>query len=556
MMAIVTTIGGLIGRKGMLFVLLLCAILAYQMTKPSFFSLFEMHHTAEALKRGERTLVADASAGIEKSNATARAATTFSRDQINSRLSTARRERAQLESACASDLGTLVRRGVNGVIENRKACLKATLLTREIETLVAVRASVDVRRRGESVPDALRRQASIMRRAATMNGDARSKIEALDRDYVPAMMQQAELQRQRDRATKALLAYTTAKQSARLLALTQQETSTAATKASGAIALALQTYRALLAERAKALSENAIERSRTWAKANNLPGVARSAEVALAAIIAMPFLIRLFCYFVLAPIAMRRATIRLRVPGATGAGSAIPLPGRSTTSVPVCLAVGEELLVRQDYLQTSSQSGKKDTKWLLDAWHPLTSAASGLTFLTRIRGDGEVTTVSAVRDALAEVTIVTLPEGTSCVLHPRALAAVAQPISRPLRVSTHWRLGSLNAWLTLQLRYVVFHGPARLVVKGGRGVRVERAETGRIFGQDQLVGFTADLAYSVTRTETFWPYLLGREQLLKDRVEAGEGILIVEEAPLSARTGDLRRGLEGMIDAGMKVFGM
>lgn len=161
-----------------------------------------------------------------------------------------------------------------------------------------------------------------------------------------------------------------------------------------------------------------------------------------------------------------------------------------------------------------------------------------------------------MRDALAEVTIVTLPEGTACVLHPRALAAVAQPISRPLRVSTHWRLGSLNAWLTLQLRYVVFHGPARLVVKGGRGVRVERAETGRIFGQDQLVGFTADLAYSVTRTETFWPYLLGREQLLKDRVEAGEGILIVEEAPLSARTGELRRGLEGMIDAGMKVFGM
>ena len=77
----------------------------------------------------------------------------------------------------------------------------------------------------------------------------------------------------------------------------------------------------------------------------------------------------------------------------------------------------------------------------------------------------------------------------------------------------------------MQLRYVVFHGPARLVVKGGRGVRVERAERGRIFGQDQLVGFSTDFAYSVTRTETFWPYFLGREQLLKDRVADGVGVL-------------------------------
>lgn len=177
---------------------------------------------------------------------------------------------------------------------------------------------------------------------------------------------------------------------------------------------------------------------------------------------------------------------------------------------------GEELLVRQDYLQTTSHTGAKGTQWFLDWRHPITSLATGLTFLTRIRGEGETTTVSAVRDPFAQVTIVTLPDGASCVLHPRALAAVAQPIRRALRVRTHWRLGSLNAWLTLQLRYVVFHGPARLVVKGGRGCGW-RGERGCVFGQEQLVGFSADLGYSVTRTETFRPYFLGREQLLKDR---------------------------------------
>jgi hypothetical protein len=124
-------------------------------------------------------------------------------------------------------------------------------------------------------------------------------------------------------------------------------------------------------------------------------------------------------------------------------------------------------------------------------------------------------------------------------------------------ITSHWRLFSLNAWLTMQLRFIVFHGPGCLVVRGGRGVRVEPAAAGRIFGQDQLVGFSADLAYSVTRTETFAPYLFGREQLFKDKVEQGAGVLIIEEAPLAGRKGgEVRRGLEGAFDAGLKAVGL
>jgi hypothetical protein len=225
--------------------------------------------------------------------------------------------------------------------------------------------------------------------------------------------------------------------------------------------------------------------------------------------------------------------------------------------VAVRLSKDEELLVRQGYLQSSSLEGDKATRWLLDWRHPLSSLASGLWFLTRIRGEGQVTIVSAVHDPFAEVASVSLPEGASCVLQPRALAAVATPLARPLRVTSHWRLFSLNAWLTLQLRYLVFHGPARLVLKGGRGVRLEQAEEGRMFGQDQLIGFSANLAYSVKRSETFWPYFLGREPLFKDRVEAGMGLLIIEEAPLAGRSGAAgRRGLEGALDASLKAVGL
>jgi hypothetical protein len=306
-------------------------------------------------------------------------------------------------------------------------------------------------------------------------------------------------------------------------------------------------------ERESAASTLSAKASWAWAHYNGST-ILKRALAALILIIASPYLIRLFCWFVLAPLAMRRSAIRLRVPD--GQGVAIAPAAPSATSVAVRLQPGEELLVRQDYLQTSSHAGAHGTQWFLDWRKPLTSIATGLTFLTRVRGESETTTISATRDGLAEVTVLVLPKGGSCVLQPRALAAVAQPLNRPLRITPHWRLGSLNAWLTLQLRYLVFHGPARLVLKGGRGVRVEPAEQGRVFGQDQLVGFSADLTYSVARTETFWPYFLGRQQLLKDRVMAGNGVLIVEEAPLTAHRGEVRRGLEGMIDAGMKVFGM
>ncbi len=296
------------------------------------------------------------------------------------------------------------------------------------------------------------------------------------------------------------------------------------------------------------------QKARLFAERIHMPAALRQAAYALVAIILSPYLIRLFCFFVLAPLAMRRPAVRIL--STVDAEASIPLAERSATSVGVRLAAGEELLVRSGYLQTTSDAGGKGTQWLLDVRHPITSMVTGLTFLTRVRGEGEVTTVSAVRDAFAEVTVLTLPDGSACVLQPRALAAVAQPIGQKLRVTGHWRLLSLNAWLTLQLRYLVFHGPARLVLKGGRGVRVERAERGRILGQDQVLGFSTDLAYSVTRNETFWPYFLGREPLLRDRVAAGHGVLIVEEAPMAGRRpGEVRHGIEGLIDAGMKVFG-
>jgi uncharacterized protein (AIM24 family) len=296
------------------------------------------------------------------------------------------------------------------------------------------------------------------------------------------------------------------------------------------------------------------ERLHLWADRLHLDRILIAAAWALLAIILTPYAIRLVFFFLLAPYAERRRSITLRGPDGQ---IAIPMPAASTTSVTIRLGTDEELLVRQDYLQSASVEGAKSTRWLLDWRHPLSSLVTGLCFLTRITGAEARTTVSAVHDPLAEVTILDLPEGASCVLQPRALAAVAHPAGRPLRITSHWRFFSLAAWLTLQLRYLQFHGPGRLILKGRRGIRAEAAEKGRIFGQSQLVGFSADLRYSVARTETFWPYFLGREALFKDKVEGGRGLLIVEEAPLAGHPGGRpRHGLEGAADAALKLVGL
>ncbi len=284
-----------------------------------------------------------------------------------------------------------------------------------------------------------------------------------------------------------------------------------------------------------------------------------AAAWALLGILLTPYLIRAFLYYVVAPFAERRRAIRIAVPGAeigAGSGNRVAAAEQSRASVAITLTPGEELLVRQGFLQSSPAGAELRTRGMLDWKSPLTSLASGMTFLTRVRGPETTTVISADEDPFAEVTAIDLPAGAAMVLQPRALAAVVQPQARPLRIESSWRIFNLNAWLTQQLRFLVFHGPARLVVKGGRGVRVEPVDSGRRFGQDQLAGFSADLSYSVARNETLVPYLLGREPLLRDRVEGGSGVLVLEEAPHAGRRKGVRAGLEGMMDAALKAFGI
>ncbi len=284
----------------------------------------------------------------------------------------------------------------------------------------------------------------------------------------------------------------------------------------------------------------------------------------LAGIILIPIAIRIFLYFVVAPWAAGRPPVRL-LPAASGrilspsaeTGARSGLGKMSAVSLPIVLGENQELLIQPEYFQSTSVQSRKSTKWLLNASIPVSSLLSGMFMLTRVEPAGsEPIVISATRDPLSEVGIVDLADGAAFVCQPRSLAGVIQDRRKPIRITRHWRLGSLQSWLTLQLRFLVFHGPGQLIVKGCRGIRIESAKAGRLINQAATLGFSADLDYSNVRCETFVSYWTGKEELFNDLFKGESGVYVYEETPNLRRAGIGGRPLEGWADAVLEIFGV
>jgi len=279
----------------------------------------------------------------------------------------------------------------------------------------------------------------------------------------------------------------------------------------------------------------------------------------LAGILLLPVAIKALFYFVLAPLASRLGPIRI-LPNDEPAP--LTQPATSAVSASIDIPPGEELLVQPDFLQSSSQPARKRTRWFLNPRLPFASIASGMFALTSVEPEGDTPTrvvVSSQRDPFSEIGVLTLPAGAAMVIHPRSLAGVVKPAGGAARITRHWRLGSLHAWLTLQLRYLVFHGPTTLLLRGCRGVRAEAPLPAqpRLINQAATLGFSANLDYRTVRCETFVPYLRGHEALFNDLFAGGPGWFVYEEMPArDGRSGVTGRGLEGLTDAVLKAFGI
>ncbi|SDL61348.1 hypothetical protein SAMN05216517_101592 [Janthinobacterium sp. OK676] len=314
----------------------------------------------------------------------------------------------------------------------------------------------------------------------------------------------------------------------------------------------------------QAIAAGESQLARNWIARWRAPvlDVAPTAALLVLSAILLPAAIKAFFYFVLAPVAARLPPLSI-ARELQLAGSTLPLPPHgesriSAVSQALQLQPGQRMLIHPEYLQSSPVSSCKRTQWLLDWRFPFTSLAADMVALTRLEsGEPASVTISASDDPLLEVAVVHLPAGGALVFQPRGLVGLVCEAGQPLAISSHWRLGSLHAWLTLQLRFIVFRGPVTLIVRGCRGVRLERAGLGRSISQSATLGFSTDVLYSTMRSETFIPYLRGQQALLNDRFDGGNGVYLYEETPRHGKQpGKVGSWFEGFTDAILKVFGI
>lgn len=544
---------GWLGRTGLLYLVLCLAIAFYIFAWPTVSSQLSsdnLRQDAMSVAEVRTQLSQEREAAQASLEARADGFRQDSRATLDARLDEARQLRAAAQAELESDGGLFDTIRPSRILQAKRLELRIAVLDAEIAALEAAR---EARLRDLAVADArdaLRQYARIPTRNAVavsrrLCRQAETELkqfdarEPLDRNLRAIFLRERQALEERG-AARCDVAEQRANRRAQGIAAAQS----------------VRDARAR-AEQAQDWTVERLPDPATGISNTTLRDIALRAALALLAILLVPFAIRTLFYYVLAPIAQKGPPIRLAAGGLPSDAASI---GRaSASSLAVELAKDEELLVRQSFLQSSDATANMRTRWLLDWRRPLTSLASGLSFLTQARGRDTSFTVSARDDPFAEVARIDLPSGAALVLQPRALAAVVQQTGRPLQIRSRWKLFSLHAWLTFQFRYLVFHGPVGLIVKGGRGVRIERAKNGRIFGQDQLVGFSAHTAYAIRRNETFQPYLFGREPLFRDRVTDAsdeDGILVVEEAPMAGRKGGVRGGLESAVDAVLKAFGI
>ena len=324
-----------------------------------------------------------------------------------------------------------------------------------------------------------------------------------------------------------------------------------------ALAGALAPVRAAMTAGEAQLARNWIARWR-----GPVMDVVPTAALLVLSAILLPLAIKAFFYFVLAPLASRLKPLSIgHALNVTATTLPLPPDGQSRISAvsqALQLRPGQQMLIHPAYLQSSPVSSTKRTQWLLDWRFPFTSLAAGMVALTRLHSDAPASvTISASDDPLLEIAIVHLPAGSALVFQPRGLVGLICDSGQPLAISSHWRLGSLHAWLTLQLRFIVFRGPVTLIVRGCRGVRMERAGQGRSISQSATLGFSTDVLYSTLRSETFIPYLRGQQALLNDRFDGDNGVYLYEETPRHGKQpGKVGSWFEGFTDALLKVFGI
>jgi len=269
-------------------------------------------------------------------------------------------------------------------------------------------------------------------------------------------------------------------------------------------------------------------------------------------VLLLPGLMRFVWYFLLAPLATRAPPVRLLPVG--DADQQVQFTcSAAVKRLSVTIPPQASLYARAACVKEYAVGASKRTEFMWNWSAPLISYAAGLWELTRVDGGPGGCDVSlwSGDDADRQLVLVDLQNHPGLVFRPRHLVGlIHQPGT--LRLRRRWRLLSLHAWCTLQLRYILLEGTGQVVLWALGGVEAASPVAGdRCVTQSAVAGFDGRLQYAVRRNETFWPYLRGREPLFDDCF-AGDASYLVAVA---GGQGERHVGLDGWLDRMLGVVG-
>ena len=277
--------------------------------------------------------------------------------------------------------------------------------------------------------------------------------------------------------------------------------------------------------------------------------------IGVVSIVTVPVALKVFAYYLWAPVVERLGAIRFEK-------EALPLPElvERGVSTQLRLEPRQRIWVRESMLQSSDESLKRKTRFVLNWKIPFTCLAAGLVEMVEL-GASEtagVVTVSSQKRSELEVAHLRIPEGGRLIVRPSLIAGIVSRSGDSVLIRRRWRVFNFQAWLTFQFRYFEFSGPCDLLVNGVRGVRLETLAVdtplGRRSNAIATIGFSPDLRYGVARAETFWSYFRSFNPLFDD-VFRGRGVFLCQEITDKEET-TAARFWAGIWNAALKLFGV
>jgi|GEM_PF-1553094 len=276
------------------------------------------------------------------------------------------------------------------------------------------------------------------------------------------------------------------------------------------------------------------------------------------AYILTPWIYGLLGYYLFAPLISRGKPVLLSE-GTPKKNSATG----SSQSLVVTLAPNQEMVAKEEYLQSNQEELRKSTCWIWKWRYPVTSLLCGLTMLTRVRNvsknenSSQRITFSHQDNGLLEVAKIRIPREGALVIRPSFIAGLIYDRDKEPDIKTKWVFKRLHAWVTFQFRYFIIKGPVEVLVAAGRGVKSERLNEDyprlRI-NRKLTVAFSPTVGYNSIRAETLMAYLRKKNPLFDDHF-SGDGVVYNQQTHTGTDGGDTEKAWGRLASGIGKVLG-